>query len=245
MTMEFFKKLSNDLTNLLENEEDYNVLIEVGQMPNCQMFKVHSIILNSRCFYLREKLSKTLYNEKNIKKISFTNISITNFEVIIKYIYGGIVLFNKVDAPAILDLLITANEFGLEELGNAAQTQLVEKHASWIRRNFTKVYRTSFENDNFKDLQKFCNNIIAKHPSIIFDSEDFVNISESAFVSLLKLDNLNMDEGKIWDQVIRWGIAQNPDLDSNITQWSNTNFLTLKNYTQKLYASYKILSNYW
>ncbi|RIB05344.1 hypothetical protein C2G38_2253863 [Gigaspora rosea] len=237
MTIEFFKKLSNDLSNLLENEEDYNVLIEVGQMPNCQIFKVHSIILNSRCFYLCEKLSKTFYNEKNIKKISFPNISITNFEIIIKYIYSGIVLFNKADAPTILDLLITANEFGLEELGNAAQTQLVN-HASWICRNFTKVYRISFENDNF-DLQKFCNNIITKHPSIIFDSEDFVNISESTLVSLLKLDNLNMDEGKIWNQVIRWGIAQNPDLDSNITQWSNTNFLTLKT-TLKNYIMSKL-----
>ncbi|RIB27972.1 hypothetical protein C2G38_2060532 [Gigaspora rosea] len=100
-------------------------------MPNRQIFKVHSIILNFRCFYLREKLSKTFYNEKNIKKISAPNISITIFEIVIKYIYGGIVLFNKVDAPTILDLLVTANEFGLEELGNAAQTQLVENHASW------------------------------------------------------------------------------------------------------------------
>ncbi|KAF0493913.1 serine-enriched protein [Gigaspora margarita] len=67
--------------------------------------------------------------KKNVKNINAPNISITTFEIIIKYIYGGIVLFNKVDASTILDLLITANEFDLEELENAVQTQLkVCKH---------------------------------------------------------------------------------------------------------------------
>ncbi|KAF0493912.1 kelch-like protein 17 [Gigaspora margarita] len=68
-------------------------------------------------------------NWKNVKKINAPNISITTFEIIIKYIYGSIVLFNKVDASTILDLLITANGFDLEELGNIVQTQLkVCKH---------------------------------------------------------------------------------------------------------------------
>ncbi|RIB30214.1 hypothetical protein C2G38_2027033 [Gigaspora rosea] len=177
MAIEFFKKLSNDLTNLLENGEDYNVIIEVGQIPNRQIFKAHSIILNYRCFYLREEL---------------------------------------------------INEFGLEELVNTVQTQLVKKHASWIRLNFAKVYRICFKSDDFKILQEFCNNIVAKHPSIVFDSQDFENLSEKALVSLLKLDNLQINEGKLWNQVIRWGIAQNSDLDTNPAQWSNAKFSTLK-----------------
>ncbi|RIB27973.1 hypothetical protein C2G38_2159146 [Gigaspora rosea] len=37
-----------------------------------------------------------------------------------------------------------------------------------------------------------------------------------------------IEKGKVLDQVIRWRIAQNPDLNSNIAQWSNTNFLNLK-----------------
>ncbi|RIB24037.1 hypothetical protein C2G38_2169644 [Gigaspora rosea] len=228
MAIEFFKKLSNDLTNLLENEEDYNVLIEVGQMPDHQIFKAHSVILNSRCPYFHEMLNKTTYNEKNVKKISTPHISVTIFKIIIKYIYGGIVIFNKIDAPTNFDLLTAANEFGLAELRNTAQVRLVENHAPWIRWNFAKVYKISFENDDFKDLQQFCNDIIAKHPNIVFDSEDYEELSESALVSILKLDNLNMDEARIWDQVIRWGIAQNSDLDSNPAQWSNEEFLTLK-----------------
>ncbi|RIB11976.1 hypothetical protein C2G38_2042215 [Gigaspora rosea] len=225
MTTEFFKKLSNDLTNLLENGEDYNVLIEVGQVPNHQIFKVHSIILNSRCSYLRNELVKITYDEKNIKKLNISHIPAIAFEIVIKYIYGGIVPFDKIDASTIFDLLITSDEFGLEELVNTAQSQMVENHASWLRLNFSKIYKL---NNNFNVLQKFCNNIIAKHPSILFDSKDFTDLSEKALVSLIKLDNLQMDEGKIWDHVIRWGIAQNTNLSPNPAQWSDAEYLTLK-----------------
>ena len=38
-----------------------------------------------------------------------------------------------------------------------------------------------------------------------------------------------MDEGKIWDHVIRWGIAQSTDLPTDTKSWSHENFLTLKN----------------
>ncbi|RIB18182.1 hypothetical protein C2G38_1367794 [Gigaspora rosea] len=224
MDMKIFKKLSNDLTKLLESGRDYNVLIEVGQMPSHQIFKAHSIILHSRCLYFREKLSKTVYDEYDVKKISVTNISVVIFEIII-----NIILFDKIDAPTVLDLLTAANEFGLEELFDTIQQHLIKNHAPWMRNNFVRIHKISFKNEKFKYLQNFCNDIIDNYPSIIFDSEDYVDLSENILVSLLKHDNLNVDEGKIWDHVIRWGIAQNSNLDPDPKRWSNENFLTLKN----------------
>ncbi|RIB19575.1 hypothetical protein C2G38_2181430 [Gigaspora rosea] len=165
MEIEFFKKLSGDLTNLLKNGEDSN----------------------------------TSYGNMNIKKIRMPNIPVNAFEIIIKYIYGGIVSFDKVHTSTILDLSAAASELCLEELVNIAQLQLVKDHPSWIRYNFAKVFKICFEYENFKILKDFCNEIIAKTP-----------------------------KGKIWDYVIRWGIAQNPNLDSNSTQWSDANFSTLK-----------------
>ncbi|CAG8734577.1 8944_t:CDS:1, partial [Cetraspora pellucida] len=62
------------------------------------------------------------------------------------YIYGGIVLFNNVDASTIRGVLDIANEFGLEELVDVAQTQLAENNdnRSWILRKFAKVYKKCF-----------------------------------------------------------------------------------------------------
>jgi hypothetical protein len=41
-----------------------------------------------------------------------------------------------------------------------------------------------------------------------------------------------MNDGKIWDQIIKWGIAQNIDLPTDIKDWSHENFLTLKTTLQ-------------
>ncbi|RIB29212.1 hypothetical protein C2G38_2057267, partial [Gigaspora rosea] len=37
-----------------------------------------------------------------------------------------------------------------------------------------------------------------------------------------------MEEAKIWNNVIKWGIAQNPGLPSDSKNWTNENFLALK-----------------
>ncbi|RIB16906.1 hypothetical protein C2G38_1477199 [Gigaspora rosea] len=37
-----------------------------------------------------------------------------------------------------------------------------------------------------------------------------------------------MDEIKIWNYIIKWGIAKNPGLSSNLKEWSPENFMTLK-----------------
>ncbi|RHZ85910.1 hypothetical protein Glove_58g74 [Diversispora epigaea] len=44
----------------------------------------------------------------------------------------------------------------------------------------------------------------------------------------LKRDDLKVEEIKIWDYVIKWGIAQNPSLPTNLEEWSNENFKALK-----------------
>ncbi|RHZ86495.1 hypothetical protein Glove_50g71 [Diversispora epigaea] len=96
--------------------------------------------------------------------------------------------------------------------------------------NDTKVVTSRYGccENNFKNLENYCNDIITKHPSLIFENSDFASLPESALISLLKRDELQMEEVKIWDYVIKWGISQNPTLPVNLEEWSKENFLTLK-----------------
>ncbi|RIB14780.1 hypothetical protein C2G38_2194086 [Gigaspora rosea] len=57
--------------------------------------------------------------------------------------------------------------------------------ASWLKLKFAKVYSTSFQDNNFKALQIFCTNILAKHPDIILASDEFTSIQENALINLL------------------------------------------------------------
>ncbi|RIB11624.1 hypothetical protein C2G38_2042511 [Gigaspora rosea] len=227
----FFDLLSNNLNELLKNSDEYNVIIEVGQEPNIKAFKAHSIILSSRCLYFKDKLAAITYNDNNKKIIKQTNVSIEVFEIIIKYIYDGTIPFETIKASVIFELLIAFNEFGLEEMIKHTQLFLIKNNASWLRHNFSRVFQTCFK-DSLEDLQQFYVNIISKHPNIIFDSDGFLTLSENIIIFILNLDNLQIDEVKIWDYVIKWGIAQNPSLPSDLDQWIDEHFLALKNSLQ-------------
>ncbi|RIB27896.1 hypothetical protein C2G38_1662930 [Gigaspora rosea] len=118
------------------------------------------------------------------------------------------------------------------ELVDHFQNILIDNNASWLRLNFSHVCQISFQNKNFVDLQKFCNDIIAKYPKMIFDSDNLNTLQENALISLLKNDDLQMDESEIWDKVILWGKAKTPNLPPNLKEWTDDNFKSLKTTLQ-------------
>ena len=58
----FLSKLSQNLIEILDDEEYYDVTIEVGDNPNIKIFRAHMVILTYRSPYLRRILST---NKKN------------------------------------------------------------------------------------------------------------------------------------------------------------------------------------
>ncbi|RIB27899.1 BTB/POZ protein, partial [Gigaspora rosea] len=230
MTSEFFKKLSQDFTQLLESEYGHDVTFEVEQ-SSTSLFKAHSVVLYQRSSYFRQKLANA--NKKNnVIEIKLPNVSAEIFNVIIRYIYSGVISLENFEASAIFDLLLIINEFMFPELVDHFQHILIDNNATWLRLNFSRVYQISFQNENFLDLQKFCNDIITKHPRMIFDSDDFNNLQENALISLLKNDYLQMYESEIWDKIILWGKTKTPNLPPNLKEWTDDNFKSLKTTLQ-------------
>ncbi|PKY37578.1 hypothetical protein RhiirA4_450447 [Rhizophagus irregularis] len=93
--------------------------------------------------------------------------------------------------------------------------------ASWMEQNFSLIYQTSFENDSFLELQKFCTNLITNK---IFRSPSFSLIPEKLLVSLIQSVNLQINEIQVWEHVLKWGIAQSPELPSDPTNFSKEDF---------------------
>ncbi|RIB26725.1 hypothetical protein C2G38_2162557 [Gigaspora rosea] len=165
MALIFFEKLSNNYIELLNDEEDFNIVINVGESPDIKY---------------------------NIKTLNLNNISIQQFEIIIKYIYGGIVLLEKHDASFIFELMLIAYELLFDELGKQLQTHLIVKGAHWLRLHFIRIYQKSSQDNKLQDLQNWCNDIVVKYPNKIFDSEEFFTLQENALVSLISRDDLQM-----------------------------------------------------
>lgn len=79
------KSFLEDIRQLYQEADDYNVLIEVGQEPNIESFKAHSVILRARSTYFRAALS-TNWAKSNggVIKMSKPNISPDVFRIILK-----------------------------------------------------------------------------------------------------------------------------------------------------------------
>src|SRR5256885_15602503 len=100
-----------------------------------------------------------------------------------RYIYGGILSLEVYDVLDIIKILVSASELSLQELIPHLQSFLIKNKANWMEQNFNLIYQTSFENDSFLELQKFCTDLISNEPEKIFNSLDFTSISEKSLVS--------------------------------------------------------------
>ena len=127
----------------------------------------------------------------------------------------------------------TANELSLQELIAYLQTYLIENKADWIEKNFILINQASFASDSFLKLQQFCTELMSKEPDKIFKSVDFVSIPEKSLVTLIQSDNLQMKDAQVWEYIIKWGIAQNPELSSDFSNYSKDDFDILKNTLQQ------------
>ncbi|PKY54013.1 BTB-domain-containing protein [Rhizophagus irregularis] len=229
MTSLFYSNLSKDLSLILNNADDYNVIIHVGENDNKKEFYTHSVILRARSSYFKSALSTNWITKKN-NMIIFNkpNITPTIFDIIIKYIYTGELDLTKQPGENILGLLIASDELLLEELFEYVQNYLIEKRTSWIYQNFVLVLNDVFRLDSCKKLQNYCLESICKDPLPFITSKSCLLLDDNVVFSLLKRDDLQVREIIIWNFLIEWGIEQTPDLRSDRNNWNNENYETLE-----------------
>src|SRR5581483_9834108 len=95
----------------------------------------------------------------------------------------------------------------------------------WMEQHFGLTYHTSFKSDSLSKLQEFCTDRMNRSPEKIFVSIDFI--------LLIKRDDLQIDEVKIWDHVLKWGLAQNPKLNPDPVTWSEDDIKMMETTLQK------------
>ncbi|UZO02475.1 uncharacterized protein OCT59_020955 [Rhizophagus irregularis] len=233
----FLPKLSQNLLKILDNDDDeyYDITIEVGNDPYVKVFRAHMVILNYRSDYLRRILSTNKKkNDETLVHIKLPNISPEIFQIILRYIYGGKLSLKECDTSDIIKILISANELNLQELVSYLQLYIIKNNENWMEENFNLVYQTSFENNSFLELQNYCVDLISKGPDKILKSMNFSSIPEKLLISIVQNNNFQMSEIQVWKYVIKWGLAQNPELPTDPAIFSKEDFNVLKNTLQQL-----------
>ncbi|GBC04616.1 hypothetical protein RclHR1_05780007 [Rhizophagus clarus] len=232
MTSLFYSNLSKDLSLILNNADDYNVIIEVGENENKKEFRAHSVILRARSPYFKGALSSCWITKKNDMIIfNKPNISPNIFKIILRYIYMGEIDLSEVSCKEILELLIASDELLIEELFNHVQDYITEQPTDWIQGSVPLAFRTAFKLTNCKKLQNYCIESICEDSYSFIVSNEFLSIDKEILYKLLERDDLQTNEIVAWDRLIEWGIEQTPGLeDENCDRekWSEEDFVALK-----------------
>src|SRR6185312_1268961 len=125
-------------------------------------------------------------------------------------------------------LLEGANKLGLSTFCTAIGDHLIEQHEEWIKQNILTVYNYALSTDLLQKLGDYCNQLMLSSPDVILKSSNMVDIPKATFISLLKNDELNMDEVDIWLSVVQWAINQISGLADNPTNWSSNDVTVVK-----------------
>ena len=85
MSLIFHSGLSKDFSLILNDSDEFNVIIQVGENQNTKEFRAHSVILRARSPYFKSALSADwITKENNIVTFNKPNITPTVFDMILK-----------------------------------------------------------------------------------------------------------------------------------------------------------------
>ncbi|GBC02009.1 hypothetical protein RclHR1_04410002 [Rhizophagus clarus] len=230
MSYNFRSEVPEALGQLLKTATDYNVIIHVGENPyNFKEFHAHSIILRCRSEYFNK-----IFSSKDIEKINGKymikkpNISPKAFDVILKYLYTGQFIITNKTGIELLDIMITSDELMLKKLTKLTESFIIENCHQFLRNDPVEILHTIYYNKQLISLQEFYLNKICIEPKFLFNSDRFTQLSAHLLEIILKRDDLNLEEIEIWENLIKWGLAQERALNQDVTKWKQNDINTFK-----------------
>ncbi|EXX62969.1 hypothetical protein RirG_156740 [Rhizophagus irregularis DAOM 197198w] len=74
---------------------------------------------------------------------------------------------------------------------------------------------------------------MSKEPEKVLIQLILLHFQKKCLISLIQNDNIQMDDIQIWEHVLKWGIAQNPELSLDPSSYSKDDFNVLKDTLQQ------------
>ncbi|CAG8471113.1 6701_t:CDS:2 [Acaulospora colombiana] len=176
-----------------------------------------------------------LTEAEDVNSIAIHDVSSEVFKVLIDYMYCASIKLNDKMASEIFEILLGAEKLKIEMVIDGLQCYLVEHCEEYLSRNFSLIYRASFERGSLRCLQEYCTRVISDSPEVIFSASDFTSIPMDLLTEIVGRDDLQMDEVDVWNSVLKWGLAQSPILTNNPESWSLDEIKFLNTALQDLF----------
>eukprot|EP01080_Neovahlkampfia_damariscottae_P002417 gene2417-2881_t len=188
--------LSDELKKSFNDKSHSDVKITVNDDT---VFYLHKLILIQSPFF--EKQFKTS-NELSLKVES-----VPHFELLLEYLYTGVFVFEDSNY---MQMLVLANDFQVEPLKLSGFEYIIKRKCN--AKNVCKLLMDSkkgvFSKLDPDDLIKRCMVFIQENTEEVFKSPDFIHLDHEFILSMIKSDDLDIDEIDIFRAALTWGKHQ-------------------------------------
>jgi len=147
--------------------------------------------------------------------------------------YSSELKLDDKDVHHLLGLLSASDELILPALSEHVQRYLAFHQASWIKEHPLETLNAAFQHESWKELQNCCVSTICANPWMLFETPHFYHLDESILLSIIKKDELQMEESDIWYHILTWGIMQHTDLPDDLNDYTEEDFSNLKRTLSK------------
>jgi len=153
--------------------------------------------------------------------------------IITRYLYTGKINITNNTGIELLDIMVVSDEFNLLRLTKLIEDFIIENHRQFLQNDPVGIFQIVYYHQTFNNIQKFCLETICYEPKILFNSDKFINLPAPLLEVILKRDGLNLVEIEIWENLVKWGLSQNPTFNQDISKWNQEDFQTFKSILYK------------
>src|SRR5436305_11682520 len=116
----------------------------------------------------------------------------------------------------IIDLFVIANEINLGELVNYIQKHIILNQER-VEKNMIKMFSILSRHQGvFNILCEYFEELISNNPKILFNNSNlFSGLGKDALLSLIQSDYFPMEEIKIWNNLLKWTVTNNPTINND------------------------------
>ncbi|CAG8839324.1 9045_t:CDS:1, partial [Cetraspora pellucida] len=150
----FSDELVNDFLGLYKSKDkSYDTIIYIDKKPYGEKIYAHSLILSTRSVYFSKALSENWVKKQDGYFIlTQPNTNGLVFEIILKYLYCGILNFENLDIDMIFSFLVTVDKLLIQELFDYIQIYLIT--SDLLESQSCKILNFVINNPSFTTIKK-------------------------------------------------------------------------------------------
>eukprot|EP01080_Neovahlkampfia_damariscottae_P005196 gene5196-8802_t len=193
---EDLKELSCHLGFGFNDKTFYDVLFRVG--PQQKVIYGHKVIIGNRSIYFKGIFSKT---QTKIVELSYPEFSPNIFQLVIQYMYSGII---ELKLENVLEILHLSEKFNIRSL-SALCCDFIQINLDF--NNVSLVLEIISKYNQCQRLYQYCLKFIDKNILSVLKSKSFTDLSEELVILVISRDEIEIstnEEIEIFNAVLNW-----------------------------------------